>query len=215
MNEARDMPMTLSLKALGLLSVPAAILLAFLTPVLALAFGDNVRPWIRDLESVHAMADQVWSTLGGSLDRYEFWGRWTIACYLGMIAGLRSFVQLVVPATGGSRLLLIVLCVGAVGDVGAYWGTGWELGSQILGSVEFLALPVLLAATVRFGYVLVRRGPRPRWVGWVMLASAAAVPASLWLTNYWPHGVLLPISVGMAVLSLVAAGQPRTSLKPS
>lgn len=215
MNGARYMPMNLPPKALGLLSVPAAILLAFLTPVLALAFGDDVRPWIRDLDSVHTVADQVWSTLGGSLDRYEFWGRWTIACYLGMIAGLRSFVQLVAPATGGSRLLLIALCVGAVGDVGAYWGTGWELGSQVLATVEFLALLVLLAGAVWFGYVLVRRGPRPRWAGWVMLASAAAVPASLSLTNYWPHGVLLPISVGIAVLSLVAAGQPRTSLKRS
>jgi hypothetical protein len=201
----------LALRALGLLSVPGALLLAFLTPVQAVAYGDGARPWLRELGSVHALADQVWSTLGGSLDRYDFWGLWTIVCYLGMIAGLRSFVQLVAPAVGGSRLLLTALYVAAVADVGAYWGGGWDLGSQIFGSLEFFALPFVVAGTVRFGYVLVRHGPRPRWVGWVMLASAAAVPVSLGLTNYWPHGLLLPISIGIAMLSLVAAAQPRSS----
>ena len=200
------MQSNLPLRALGLLSVPAAILLAFLTPVQAVAFGgDNVRPWLRDLDFVHALADRVWSTLGGSLDRYEFWGLWTVAGYLGMIAGLRSLVRLADSASAPFRLLMIALWVGAIGDVGAYWGGGWKVGSQIFARVEFLALPVMVAGVVWGGYVLIRRGPRPRWAGWVMLASAAAVPVSLGLTNYWPHGVLLPVSVGIAVLSLVAA----------
>jgi hypothetical protein len=183
-DEALDMQTNLPLRALGLLSVPAALLLAFLIPVQATAFDDNAQPWLRDLDSVHAVADRVWSTLGGSLDRYDFWGRWTVACYLGMIAGLRSFVRLVAPDKRGSRLQLTALCVGAVGDVGAYWGDG--LVSQIFATMEFLALPLVIAGAVRYGYVLVRRGPGPRWVGWVMLASAAAVPVSLALTNYWP-----------------------------
>jgi hypothetical protein len=48
-----------------------------------------------------------------------------------MILGLRALVRGVVPTIGGSRLLLIALCVAAVGDAGAYRGDGWELGSQI------------------------------------------------------------------------------------
>jgi hypothetical protein len=70
------------------------------------------------------LADYVWSTLGGSLTRHEFWGCWTVAGYVGMILGLRAFVRGVVPTIGGSRLLLIALCVAAVGDAGAYWGDG-------------------------------------------------------------------------------------------
>jgi hypothetical protein len=210
MHEALDRGSTVPWRVLGLLSVPTTILLAFLTPVQALAFDDGVRPWIRDLDALHAVADQIWSRLGGSLDRYDFWGRWTVVCYLGMIAGLRSFAQVVAPASGGSRVLLIGLYVGAVADLGAYWAIGGEVGTQVCASVEFLVLPVLLAGAVRFGYVLVRRGPPPRWAGWILLASTAAVPVSLTLTNYWPHGALLPLSAGIAVLSLVAAGGPRT-----
>jgi hypothetical protein len=63
----------LSAPCLGLLSVPAALMLAFLTPVLATAFDDDVRSWLRDLDSVHGVADHDWSTLGGSLTHYEFW----------------------------------------------------------------------------------------------------------------------------------------------
>jgi hypothetical protein len=205
------MPENLPLRAVGLLAVPAAILLAFLTPVVATAFGGDAQPWLRDLDAVHALADRIWSRLGGSLDRYEFWGRWTVLGYIGMIAGLRSFVRLVAPETGGSRLLLIALSVAAVGDGGAYWAGGWDVGSQIFGTVEFLALPVVVAGVIWCGFALVRRGPRPRWAGWVMLASAAAVPVSMGLTNYWPHGALVPISVGLAVLSLVAAS-PRSTI---
>jgi len=205
------MPANLPPRALGLLSVPAAVLLAFLTPVQATAYGDGVRPWLHDLDSVHALADRVWSTLGGSLDRYEFWGLWTVAGYLGMIAGLRSLVRLAEAASGPFRLLMVALSVAAVGDVGAYWGGGSEVVSQIFGTVEFLALPVLIGGFVWGGYVLIRRGPRPRWAGWVMLGSAAAVPVSMGLTNYWPHGVLLPVSMGIAVLS-IAAAFPRSTI---
>jgi hypothetical protein len=52
--------MTYQLRALGLLSVPAALLLAFLTPVLATAFDDDVRSWLRDLDSV-----PTWPTTSG------------------------------------------------------------------------------------------------------------------------------------------------------
>ena len=38
----------------------------------------------------------------------------------------------------------MALCVAAVGDA-AYWGDGWELGSQIFATVEFLALPLVIA----------------------------------------------------------------------
>jgi len=34
---------------------------------------------------------------------------------------------------------------------------------------------------------------------------------SMGLTNYWPHGVLLPLAVGIAVLSLAAAF-PRSTI---
>jgi hypothetical protein len=195
-----------SVRALGLLSIPTTVLLAFLTPVQATAYdAEGVKPWMRDLDTVHSYADRVWSAFGASWDRYEFWGRWTVLCYLGMIVGVWAFARTSAAHARGSRLLMGALCVATIGDIGAYWGDAWNVVTYIFGTIEFLALPVVIAGAIRYGYVLVRRGPRPRWAGWLLLASAAAVPVSLSLTNYWPHGALLPISVGIAALSVRAS----------
>ena len=109
-----------NLALVGLLSVPATLLLAFLTPVQATAFDEGAPAWARNLDGVHALADRVWLEDGGSLDRYQFWGRWTVLGYLGAIAGLWAFRRLSAPNIGGSRALFLALCVGAVADAVAY-----------------------------------------------------------------------------------------------
>ena len=189
---------------IGLVSVPTTLLLAFLTPVQAVAYDkDSARDWMRNLSGVHSMADRVWGNLGGSLDRYDFWGPWTVLGYLRALTSLQAFRRASAPAIPGWRLLSGCLIVAGVADVAAYSGvTGL---SQVGGSIEFLALLVIVGGIVRYGWVLMRTGV-PSWPGWVLLGSAAAVIPSMSLTNYWPHGALVPISLGLSVLAVAAFG---------
>lgn len=197
------------LTLIGLVSVPTTLLLAFLTPVQAVAYDrDDARPWLRDLNQVHALADSIWGELGGSLDRYDFWGRWTVIGYLGALAALWAFHRVSAPAIDGWRLLLVCLMVAGVADVAAYSGVPGL--SHVGGSIEFFALPLLLAGTVRYGWVLARTG-LPSWPGWVLLGSAAAVVPSMALTAYWPHGALVPISTGLSALAVAAFGSTEVA----
>jgi hypothetical protein len=192
----------------GLISVPTTFLLAFLTPVQAsasaLAYGgDGVPDWIRNVGGVQAFADDIWSRFGGSLNQYDFWGRWAVLCYLGAVVGLWAFHRVAAPSVTGWRLLFATLCIAAVGDVGAY--SSLPVISNVGGTIEFFMLPLMLAGVIRYGWVLLRRKLSPRWPGWVLIVSAAAVIPSMGLTGYWPHGFVLPISAGIAVLATATA----------
>lgn len=189
----------------GLLSVPATLLLAFLTPVQVTAADEGTPSWMRNLDGLHSLADRVWLDFGGSLDRYQFWGRWTVVGYMGVIAGLWAFRRLSAPAINGSRVLLIALCVAAIGDLGAYWAPGGSVTSHALAMIEFLMLPVIFVSALRYGWVLRRRVHRSRWPGWVLLVATAMVPVSMTVTNYWPHGLLVPIAAGISVLAVAAS----------
>ena len=191
------------LSLLGLLGVPATFLLAFLTPVQAKAFDDRPRAWLVDLEPVHAFADRIWRELGGSLNRYEFWGRWTVLGYLGAMVGLWAFHRVSAPAVPGWRLLVSALGIATGADLIAYWFSGHVI-ADVGGSIEFFMLPLIVAGTFRYAWVLIRPG-KPRWPGGTLLASGIAVIPAMAATNYWPHGVLVPVSAGIAVLGVGAA----------
>lgn len=198
----------------GLLSVASTLLLAFLTPVQVIAADEGGAPsWLGRLDRVHSLADRVWVEYGGTLDRYEFWGRWTVLGYLGAIAGLWAFHRLSAPAVPGYGVLQTALCVAAVGDAVAYRAPEDSVALHVLATVEFLMLPVILISALFYGWSLQRRARRPRWPGWALIGSAALVPVSMTATNYWPHGLLLPIATGISVLAVAAAagvtvGQP-------
>ena len=189
----------------GLLSVPTTVLLVFLTPVQATAADEGTPTWMRDLDGVHSLADRVWLGYGGSLDRYQFWGRWTVLGYLGAIAGLWAFHRLSAPAVRGSRLLLIALCVAAVGDTGAYWSPDGSVASHAGGSIEFFMLPVIFASALGYGWMLRGRAHRSRWLGWALIGATLFVPVSMTATSYWPHGLLVPIAAGISILAVAAA----------
>ena len=188
----------------GLLSVPTTLLLAFLTPVQATAADEGTPSWMRTLDGVHSLADRVWLEYGGSLDRYQFWGRWTVLGYLGAIAGLWAFRRLSAPAVNGSRVLLIAFCVAAVADVGAYWSPDGSVASHAGGSIEFFMLPVIFGSALWYGWMLRRRTHRSRWPGWALIGATALVPVSMAATNYWPHGLLVPIAAGISILAVAA-----------
>ena len=193
-----------SISLLGLVSVPATLLLAFLTPVVATAY-DAAPERMRNLDRVHSVADRVWQDYGGSLTAYEFWGRFTVLAYLGAVAGLWAFHRLSAPSVGGQRVLMIALASAAVADFGAYWAPDDSIVMHIAGMFEFLLLLVVWGAVIWYGWALRRSTLRSRWPGWVLIGGAALVPVSMTVTNYWPHGLLLPILSGISVLAVAAA----------
>jgi hypothetical protein len=195
-------------KAIGLVAVPTALLLMVLAPIQSFVWGDGgpeVPAWIRSADGLHRWADGVWLRFGGSLDRYHFWGRLMVLTYLGALAGIWAFRRVAAPGIDGWRILVGALALGAVLDLGGYWGSTFEGPSGVLAGFEFFCLPVLLAGTVRYGWVLRRPGTRVRWPGFVLLGAALGVIPSMVAIAYWPHGIVLPVAVAAAVLAAATA----------
>lgn len=64
------------------------------------------------LTPVHALADRVWQDYGGSMDRYEFWGRWIVLGCIGAAATNYWPHGLLVPIATGISILAVAASAG-------------------------------------------------------------------------------------------------------
>jgi hypothetical protein len=65
---------------------------------------------------------------------------------------------------------------------------------------EMLGVLVVLIGSVFYGRVTLRGDAVPDWPAWLLvIAGPAAVPV-VFLTNYIPHGAVLPFSLAMAIV---------------
>jgi hypothetical protein len=99
-------------------------------------------------------------------------------------------------------LVGLVLALG--GDIVAYWGGSEDISEspvQGLGfTFEMLGVLVVLIGSVFYGRVTLRGDAVPDWPAWLLvIAGPAAVPV-VFLTNYIPHGAVLPFSLAMAIV---------------
>jgi hypothetical protein len=63
-----------------------------------------------------------------------------------------------------------------------------------------LAFLVVLIGSVFYGRITLRGHAVPNWAAWlIIVAGPAAIPV-VFLTNYIPHGAVLPLSLAMAVV---------------
>lgn len=195
----------------GLAASLGGLLCLLLTPIQASIFsGADSPPLILMARPLLDLADTIHATLGPrlGLDEYYFYGRMFFLVYLGAIAGL---VGLHTLQSGGERrertwfrVLLIALVLALVGDVVAYWGGSGDISEspvQGLGfTFEMLAVLAVLIGSVLYGRVTLRGDAVPDWAAWLLvIAGPAAVPV-VFLTNYIPHGAVLPFSLAMAVV---------------
>ena len=102
------------------------------------------------------------------------------------------------------RVLLIGLVLALVGDIVAYWGGSGDISESPLQGLgftfEMLAVLAVLISSVLYGRVTLRGDVVPAWTAWLLvIAGPAAVPV-VFLTNYIPHGAVLPFSLAMAVV---------------
>jgi len=191
-----------------------AVLLSWLTAVpLAhefngLAPGDL--PWAPDAWS--AAYDGVYRAVGVplGLSPYYFWGKPAFLLYA--VALLLAWRLPVTPgrwSRAGLGLLRVVLVVGLVADVAGYWG-GWgspemtPLTGYAFSYAEVWALLLLPVALLLLGVGHVRDRVRPRWSAWCLVAAGLlTLPFGFLVLGYAPHGVLLPVLVGL-VLAVAA-----------
>lgn len=156
------------------------------------------------------LADTIHNTFGSrlGLDKYYFYGRMFFLVYLAAIAGLVGLHTLQSGCERRERtwfhVLLIGLLLALAGDIVAYRGGSGDISQspvQGLGlTFEMLAVPAVLIGSVLYGRVTLRGDAVPRWVAWLLvIAGPAAVPV-MFLTNYIPHGAVLPVSLAMAVV---------------
>ncbi len=193
----------------GLAALAGGLLCLLLTPIQASIFsGADSPPLVLATEPLLDLADRIHGTFGPrlGLDEYYFYGRMFFLVYLGAIAGL---VGLNALQSGGVRrertwfrVLLIGLVLALVGDVLAYWGGSGDISEspvQGLGfTFEMLAVLAMLIGSVLYSRVTLRGDAVPDWAAWLLvIAGPAAVPV-VFLTNYIPHGAVLPFSLAMA-----------------
>ena len=193
----------------GLAALLGGLLCLLLTPIQASIFsGADSPPFVLATEPLLDLADTIHGIFGPrfGLDEYYFYGRMFFLVYLGAIAGL---VGLHALQSGGERrertwfrVLLIGLVLALVSDIVAYWGGSGDISEspvQGLGfTFEMLAVIAVLIGSVLYGRVTLRGNAVPGWAAWLLvIASPAAVPV-VFLTNYIPHGAVLPFSLAMA-----------------
>jgi len=179
-----------------LLPAGGVVATAILAPITVYAFSEDETPaWIRSAESLHALADDV---SGG--DPYHWFGRYFVLVYLAGLGGLLLRRREHRPV----RVVMVALGAGALADLGAYWLSDSSLG-MVAGIVEFLNLPVLLGTVTFAGWRGRRAGaPVASWAPALLLTVPVAL-IGLTAFNYWPHGPMLGVLVGVAGLS---AGRP-------
>ncbi len=195
----------------GLAALLGGLLCLLLTPIQASIFSGADSPsLVLASRPLLDLAGAIHGTFGPrlGLDEYYFYGRMFFLVYLGAIAGL---VGLHALQSGRGRhertwfrVLLIGLALALVGDIVAYWGGSGDISEspvQGLGfTFEMLAVLAVLIGSVFYGRVTLRGDAVPRWVAWLLaIAGPAAVPV-VFLTNYIPHGAVLPFSLAMAIV---------------
>ncbi len=195
----------------GLAALLGGLLCLLLTPIQASIFsGPDSPPLVLAARPLLDLADRIHDTLGPrlGLDEYYFYGRMFFLVYLAAIAGLvgvHALQSRVVPRERlWFRVVLGGLSLALVGDVVAYWGGSGDISEspvQGLGfTFEMLAVLVVLIGSVFYGRVTLRGNAVPNWAAWpLLIAGPAAIPA-VFLTNYIPHGAVLPLSLAMAVV---------------
>lgn len=211
----------------GLAALLGGLLCLLLTPIQASIFsGADSPPLVLATEPLLDLADTIHGTFDPrlGLDEYYFYGRMFFLVYLGAIAGL---VGLHTLQSGGVRrerlwfrVLLIGLVLALVGDIVAYWGGSGDISEspmQGLGfTFEMLAVLAVLIGSVLYGWVTLRGNAVPDWAAWLLvIAGPAAVPV-VFLTNYIPHGAVLPFSLAMAVVGYFVLRRGRgTRTRPT
>jgi hypothetical protein len=158
------------------------------------------------------------SRIAPGVDDYHFFGRFFFLVYLLALAGLWAFHHQV-RAEGDPRkrtafrVLAIGLAVGALADLGPYWG-GLDSPFAALFVLEELALLAILVGTVLYGRALLLGGPAPRWLGWLfVLAGPGALPAT-WVTGYFPHGTVLLFTATVAVADVLVLVRGSRAVPP-
>ncbi len=204
----------------GLAAVLGGLLCSLLRPIQASIFsGADSPPLVLATEPLLNLADRIHRTFGPllGLDKYYFYGRMFFLVYLAAIAGL---VGLHAIQSGSARcertwfrVLLVGLVLALVGDIVAYWGGSGDISESPVQGVgftfEMLAVLAVLIGSALYGRVTLRGDAVPGWAAWLLvIAGPAAVPV-VFLTNYIPHGAVLPFSLAMAVVGcfLLARGR--------
>jgi hypothetical protein len=144
--------------------------------------------------------------LAPGLDDYHFFGRFFFLVYLLALAGLWAFHFGAMPASDqregtAFRILAVGLAVGAVADLGPYWG-GLESPFAVLFVLEELALLAVLIGTVLYGRALLLGRSAPRFLGWLFVLSGLGALPVTWVTGYFPHGTLLLFTFAVAAADI-------------
>jgi hypothetical protein len=209
---------TRTIRLLGLISVPTALMLFVLAPIQSYVWGSggpDVPAWIRSMEGFQRWAQETADRFGGGLDAYHFWGRFMTFTFAGAALGIWAFRRLAAPGTKGWRIMLVALVAGAILDAGGYWGATFSGISMIMAGMEFFTLPLLIIGTIRATWVYLRSKATPRWPGYVLLGASIGFLPSMVLIAYWPHGFVLPVAIAAAVLAVGAAAGVRVTVPPA
>ena len=206
------------LSAAGAGPVAAALCLV-LTPVQSRVWNGADSPaLVRTVDPFVDLLLGVRSRVAPGLDDYHFFGRFFFLVYLLALGGLWAF-----HARSGAagdrrertafRVLAASLVVGALSDLGPYWG-GLESPFAALFVLEELALLAILVGTVLFGRALLLARSAPRWLGWLfVLAGPGALPVT-WVTGYFPHGTVLLFTVAVAAGDAVVLARGAGASSP-
>jgi hypothetical protein len=194
-----------------------------LTPFMASvwAYGDG-GSWANDtlIERTVGPSLEAWGLLsfGHRGLPYEVFGKGFFLVYLLMLPALDA-----ARAPLGHRERHTVVRLSAqgmyaalwgalVGDFASYWGVSipGPLGEVLWGGgymVEMVALLVFLVAMAVYGVAAARAG-HMTWTVGALLSGAviAVIPTVVFVTNYFPNGVVLPLS-GAWALWAVSVGR--------
>lgn len=162
-------------------------------------------PYVPDVwfGAYEAVYERLGLPLG--LSQYYFWGRFAFLIY---VCGLVSVISLPHGHSRltrvGRRLLFVAFGLGLLGDVLAYWGgTGDELTTLTgvgFGLIEVPAMLLMVPAVVSYGLGLLRDRVLPRWSAWSLVCGGIlALPGSLIVITYVPHGFLITMLAAIAV----------------
>jgi hypothetical protein len=174
-----------------------------LTPVQSRVWkGDDAPPLVRAVDPLVNVLTRLRQEIAPGVDDYHFFGRFFFLVYLLSLAGLWALHAGTMKGPDGRegtwfRVLAVGLGMGAVGDVGPYWG-GIESPWAALFLLEELALIAIMVGTVGYGIVLLRSGRAPRWLGWLFVAAGPGAILMSWVTGYFPHGPMLLFTMAVA-----------------